>query len=133
MRRLLILIAPLLLSACASTSGGGSMLVETTYRGNVLPGAHCVLSSGATSWTVQTPASVYLGDLRGDLHVLCDKPGYRNSELIVRSGGALLGPNVALGVAGGSGHGGIGLGMRFPLILGSAGYPGRIAVEMTPQ
>ena len=133
MRRLLLLIAPLLLSACASTSGGGSMLVETTNRGTLLPGAHCVLSSGAARWTVQTPASVYLGDLRGDLHVLCDMAGFRDSELIVRGGGVLLGPNVALGVAGGSGRGGIGLGMSFPLVLGTAAYPGRIVVEMTQQ
>jgi hypothetical protein len=70
------------------------------------------------------------------LRVVCNKQGYRTSEIVYRPSGAAYGnPSVGVGVGGGTGgHVGVGLGLGFPIGLfgGAAGYPSQITVEMNP-
>jgi hypothetical protein len=135
--RYLMLLLPIALTACASTgSGGGSgIAIETVSKGQAVPGANCVVSTHGGNWTVTTPATVDVGGVNGDLRVVCNKEGYRTSELVFRpySGGGPYGSSVGLGVGGGSGNVGVGLGLSVPLSLGGRGYPSRVAVDMNLQ
>lgn len=129
-----ILILSLALAACATTgSGGGDITLETTSKGQPLAGATCVVHTGAGNWTVATPGTVVVGRPSGDLHVVCDKPGYRTSELIYKPSSGYSGSSMGIGVGGGSGHVGMGVGLSFPLMLGGGSYPARITVEMNPE
>ena len=134
--RSLILSVVLLISGCATGSGSGTH-IDTVSQGQPLPGAHCAVRAGAESFTVQTPATVVLPYRSSDLHIVCDMPGYRVSELIVQDlPGAAYGwpgSSVGVGVAGGSGGRiGMGIGFGFPFVTGVPGNPRRIIIEMTP-
>ena len=132
--RYLSLLLSFALIACATTdSGNGEITVETASRGQALTGASCVVSNGGGSWNVVTPATVVVGAASGDLRVVCDKSGYRTSELIFRPSSGYSGSGMGLSIGGGGGHVGGGLGLSFP--LGSSGrrYPPRIVVEMNFQ
>lgn len=129
-----ILILSLALAACATTgSGGGNIALETTSKGQPLAGATCVIHTGAGNWTVATPGTVVVGRPSGDLHVVCDKPGYRTSELIYKPSSGYSGSSMGIGVGGGSGHVGMGVGLSFPIMLGGGSYPARITVEMNSE
>jgi hypothetical protein len=135
--RYLMLLLPIALAACATTGSGGSgsgITIETVSKGQAVPGASCVVSTHGGNWTVTTPATVDVGGVNGDLRVVCNKEGYRTSELVFRpySGGP-YGSSVGLGVGGGSGNVGVGLGLSVPLSLGGRGYPSRVAVDMNLQ
>jgi hypothetical protein len=133
--RHLILLLPIALAACATTGSGGSRIsIETASKGQAVSGANCVVSTHGGNWTVTTPATVNVGDVNGDLRVVCNKEGYRTSELVFRpySGGP-YGSSVGLGVGGGSGNVGVGLGMSVPLGFGGRGYPARVTVDLNPQ
>lgn len=128
-----ILLLAMALAACATTgSGGRTLSVETVSRGQALPGANCAVSAGGTTWNVVTPATVPVGDAGGDLHVVCNKAGYRTSELIVKPSSP-VGSNMGVGVGGGSGNVGVGVGLNFPISMGGGGYPSRATVELNPQ
>lgn len=132
MRRLILLL-PVALAACATTgSNGGRIAVETVSHGQPLAGANCVASTNTGSWDLMTPATVMVGSANGDLHVVCNKDGYRTSEMIFRPSGP-YGSSAGLGVGGGSGHVGVGLGLSVPISLGGGGYPSRVIVDMNPQ
>jgi len=132
MRRLILLL-PLTLAACATTGlNGGAIAIETATRGQPLPGANCVASNNAGSWNVLTPAKIAVGSANGDLHVVCDKNGYRTSEMIFRPAGP-FGSSLGLGAGGGGGHVGVGVGLSVPITLGGGGYPSRVVVDMNPQ
>lgn len=132
MRRLTLLL-PLVLSACATSgTGNGNIAVETTTGGQALPGANCIVTTNAGRWNVVTPASAPVGSASGDLRVLCNKPGYRASEVVYRPS-TPTNSNVGLGIGGGSGHVGVGLGFGIPIGLGGGRYPSTITVEMNPQ
>ena len=131
--RHLILLLPLVLAACATTGlNGGVIAIETATRGQPLPGANCVASNNAGRWNVLTPAKIAVGSANGDLHVVCDKNGYRTSEMIFRPAGP-FGSSLGLGAGGGGGHVGVGVGLSVPITLGGGGYPSRIVVDMNPQ
>jgi hypothetical protein len=133
--RHLILLLPIALAACATTGSGGSGIsIETASKGQAVSGANCVVSTHGGNWTVTTPATVNVGNVNGDLRVICNKEGYRTSELVFRpySGGP-YGSSVGLGVGGGSGNVGVGLGMSVPLGFGGRGYPARVTVDLNPQ
>lgn len=133
MRRLIFLLLPIALVACATAgSNGGGIAVETYSRGQPLPGANCTVNIGANSWNVVTPATVPVGSSYGDLRVVCNKTGYRTSELMFKPSSA-SGSSLGVGVGGGGGHVGVGLGMSVPITLGSSGYPSRVSLEMNPQ
>jgi hypothetical protein len=131
--RHLILLLPVVLAACATTgSTGGAITVETVSGGQALPGADCLVSTGAGSWNIRTPASVNVGSASGDLRVVCNKAGYRTSELVFKPSNP-VGSSVGLGVGGGGGNVGVGVGMNFPIRVGSGSYPSHVTVNMNPQ
>lgn len=131
--RYLILLVPMLAAACATTgSGGGSVAIGTRAGGQEVVGADCNVSTGAGNWNVVTPATVTVGSASGDLRVVCNKPGYRTSEVIFRPSNP-LGSSVGLGVGGGGGNVGVGVGLNFPVRLGGGSYPSQVTVDMNPQ
>lgn len=131
--RHLILFLPLALAACATTgSSGGRIAIETTSRGQAISGANCTVSTNAGSWNVMTPASVNIGSASGDLRVICQKDGYRTSEMVYRPSSP-FGSSVGLGVGGGGGNVGVGVGLSFPISLGGGTYPSRVTVDLNPQ
>lgn len=130
--RHLILILPLLLTACATTgSSGGGVLVETVSGGQAAPGAKCVVNTNSDNWDIITPATVRVNSINGDLHVVCNKEGYRTSEMIYKPTNG-YGSGVGFGIGGGSGVG-IGMGLSVPLTVGGGNeYPSRITVQLRP-
>ena len=132
-------LVALMLSGCAELPvSSGRLDIRTTAASQPLTDVHCVVETGAGKWTVLTPGAVQVGAAAGDLRVVCTKPGYRSSEVIVRFGGSggAAGTRVGVGIAGGAGSGsgvGISLGMGFPFSGGRRDYPSEIVVEMTPQ
>ncbi len=135
------LTTTVLLGACASgpQRPEGEVEILTTAQGAPLSGADCRVDTGAVSQTVVTPAVVQLGQPRGDLRVVCNRAGYRSSEVLIRNPGGSYLPGstrVGVGVGGGTwGHsgGGISLGFGFPLAGGRSRYPAQVVVDMTPQ
>ncbi|MCE2867160.1 MAG: hypothetical protein LW805_07390 [Oxalobacteraceae bacterium] len=130
-----------LLVSCASQPSppAGQLQVLSTAQGKPLTGAACVVSNLSGSWNVQTPATVMVGDPNGDLRVVCEHPGYRNSEVIYRmSGGGVSnsGTRVNVGVGGGSFGSasgvGVSMGIGFPLGTVRQRYPGQLTVDLTP-
>jgi hypothetical protein len=133
--RYLMLLLPIALVACASTGSGGSgIAIETASKGQAVLGANCVVSTHGGNWTVTTPATVDVGGVNGNLRVVCDKEGFRTSEMVFKpySRGP-YGSSVGLGVGGGSGNVGVGVGLSVPLGLGGRGYPSRVTVDLNPQ
>ncbi|HYD59369.1 MAG TPA: hypothetical protein VEC35_03395 [Noviherbaspirillum sp.] len=131
--RHLILFMPLAIAGCATTgSTGGVVAIETASRGQALTGANCVVSTGAGNWNVVTPASVNVGGANGDLRVLCNKTGFRTSEVVYRPSSS-YGSSMGVGAAGGGGNVGVGVGLSFPISLGGGMYPSRVTVDMNPQ
>ena len=131
--RHLILLLPLAIAGCATTgTSGGVIAVETASRGQPLAGANCVVSTGAGTWNVVTPASVNVGNASGDLRVICNKDGFRTSEIVFRPSNP-HGSSMGVGVGGGGGNVGVGVGLSFPIRLGGGTYPSRVTVDMNPQ
>lgn len=131
--RYLILLLSCAVAACATTgSSNVSISVETATKGQALAGANCIVNTNAGSRTVTTPATVAIGSPGGDLRVICNKSGYRTSEVVYRLSGP-VNSNVGVGIGGGSGNVGVGLGLGIPIGLGGGGYPSRIVVDMNPQ
>ncbi len=135
-KRVVVPLLPLLLTACAMTGmRGGSIAIDVTSNGAALAGATCIVSTDdGISRTVSAPGSVYVA-VNGDLHVVCEKPGYQTTEAVFQPAYETNAGNSSLGIGlgGGSGNVGLGLGLSFPLGFGSGGYPVRIKVEMHPQ
>ncbi|AMP15283.1 hypothetical protein CPter291_3043 [Collimonas pratensis] len=143
MRVLQLLLSPLLtlalglaLSGCATVaSDNGHVLIEAISDSQQLTGARCVVKTDSSRWSVVTPADVLIVAADGDLHVSCDKPGYRTSEVVFRAPPGLNSPSVGIGASGGSGGigaSGLGLGANLPLSFGGKekAYPSRVLVEM---
>jgi hypothetical protein len=130
-----------LLVSCASQPSppAGQLQVLSTAQGKPLTGAVCVVSNLSGSWNVQTPATVEVGEPKGDLRVVCEHPGYRSSEVIYRIPGGTVsnsGTRVSVGVGGGSfgSASGMGVSMGIGLPLGSVRqrYPAQLTVDLTP-
>jgi len=131
-----ILLLPIVLAACVTAgSSDGRLTIETASRGQAITGANCIVATGAGNWNVLTPATVLIGSAGGDLGVVCNKDGYRPSELIVHpSAPVYSGSNMGVGVAGGNGGSAVGLGINFPIgTSGGGGYPSHVTIELTPQ
>lgn len=125
--------AAFLLGACATGAGNdGRVSIVTASNGSEFAGANCVVNTNSQTWNIVTPATVMIGNANGDLHVICSKPGYRTSELILPSYGQ-SGPSVGLGMGGGSGNVGVGLGFSLPISTSGGYYPARVMVTMRPQ
>ena len=125
-------------TGCATPPVSSTLGIEAASAGQFLPGANCTVQTVEGSFTVVTPATVPVRNTRGDLRVVCDKPGYRTSEVLYRGLGyggysAYGGPSVGLGLGGGSGNVGFALGLGFPVGgVANNNAPPRIVVEMTP-
>lgn len=134
MIRVSIILTTLLLTACAGLPPySGKVTILSTSKSQPLEGASCVVETGAGRWTVQTPGIVTVGQPAGDLRVVCEKAGYRTSEVIHRGQGGGSGSRLGVGIAGGSGGGmGISLGMGFPVSGWRHDYPEQVVVDMTP-
>lgn len=131
MRRVMWLL-PIVLTACSTTgSGNGNIAIDTTSRGQALSGASCIVTTGSGRWTLITPATAPVGSPRGDLRVICNKSGYRTSEVVYQPSSP-TNSNVGIGLGGGGSHIGVGLGFGIPISLGGGNYPSRITVEMNP-
>ncbi|WP_052135191.1 hypothetical protein [Collimonas arenae] len=132
----LTLMLGVALSGCATVaSENGHVLIEATSDSQQLSGARCVVKTDSSRWNVVTPGDVLIVTADGDLHVVCDKPGYRTSEVVYRAPPGLNSPSVGIGASGGSGGvgaAGIGLGANLPLSFGGKekAYPSRVLVEM---
>ncbi len=132
---------PVLLGACATSPPRpeGQVEVLTTAKGAPLAGADCTVETGGGSWKLTTPATVNVGEPRGDLRVVCNRSGYRTSEVQIRvpaSGYVPGSTRVGVGVGSGWGvHSGVGLslGFGFPLSGGRARYPAQVVVEMNAE
>lgn len=128
----------ILLSACATGSGNHTVQIDTRSAGLPVPGATCLVNFGRESFTITTPATLQTGSVQGDLQVVCNKPGYRTSELYYRrmqSGGyGGGGPNVGVGLGGGSGGVGLGVGLNFPVQVGGrSDYPPNLTIDLTAE
>jgi len=136
-----VMIAVVLsLSGCATTPPfDGRVEILTTSREKPLTGADCAVTTNSGSWNVQTPGFASVGDPNGDLRIVCNKAGYRTSEVIHRShagrGPGSDGTRVGVGVGGGlGGYSGVGVSLGIGLPLGGArdDYPSQVIVDMTP-
>ena len=125
------------LSACATGSANRTLQIDTRSGGQPVAGAICNVNFGREGYTVTTPATLQTGNAQGDLQVVCNKPGYRTSELYYRrsqQSGGFGGSNVGVGLGGGSGGVGVGVGLNFPLQLGGrSDYPPSLTIDLTPQ
>lgn len=137
-RRLSLATMTLAVAACATPPVSSDVSIETASAGQFLPGASCTVQTPEGSFNVTTPATVPVRHTTGDLRVVCNRPGFRTSEVLYRGMGyggynGYGGPNVGLGLGGGGGNVGFGLGLGFPIggIRNNSG-PSRIVVEMTP-
>lgn len=128
------LLCMLVLGGCAIAPVSDDIGIESVSAGQALPGANCTVQTAEGSYSVQTPAAVPARHTRGDLRVVCEKAGYRTSEVLYRGLGYGTygnGSSIGLGLGGGGGNVGFGLGFGFPLGGGDSA-PARIVVEMTP-
>lgn len=139
MRWTALVFFPLLLAACATQPQRppGQIDIWSTARGQPLAGAECMVQTDAVSLTLTTPATVDLGEPRGDLWVVCNREGYRTSEVIIRvsgNDGASNRPRVGVGVGGGFGRingVGVSLGLGVPFGSVHARYPAKVVVDLT--
>ncbi len=124
----------LLLGACATGGqGDGRVSIATASNGQEFGGATCVVMTGAGSWNITTPATLQLGEANGELRIVCNRFGYRTSELRLPPYGQASGSSMGVGLGGGSGGVGVGLGFSVPIMMGGGSYPPRVVVNMYPQ
>lgn len=127
---LMLLVGLTALSGCATPGAGDTgILIETETRGQALAGAACVAIIGDMRWDFVTPAVISVGQNRGDLRIVCNKTGYRTSELLFKPAGG-YGSGFSAGFGAGSYGSGVGLGFGIPLGGSSAAYPKRLVLEM---
>ncbi len=136
--RLSVALFFFMLSACSTLPPyTGKIAISTTSLSQAVTGASCEVRTDAGRWTIITPAIASVGQIAGDLHVVCQLQGYRTSEVIFRSAArGLQSSRVAVGAMGGSGGGGGGVGLSIGLGLPIGDtqftYPNEIVVDMTP-
>ena len=126
------------LGACATAPVSNDLSIETVSRGQPVPGASCTVQLVEGSFTIVTPAVVPARNTSGDLRVVCNKPGYRTSEVLYRGGYAGYdgyGSRTSLGFGLGGGGGSIGYGIGLGVPIGGASpssMPASVLVEMNP-
>lgn len=128
MRRAFWLL-PLALAACATTAPDSGIAIETAHNGQPVKGAECAVTTNAGTWKVTTPGTAPVGSPSGDLRVVCNKPGYRPSEVVYRATPGSGGSNMSIGIGGGTGgaRAGVGFGFGIPVGTGRSTYPDRRA------
>jgi len=124
------LFVPLLLIGCASTGpNNGQVYIASAENGQEFPGASCTVLNNAQSWNIVTPTTLSIGSANGELRVVCNRLGYRTSEVRLPPIGR-SGSNVGVGLGGGTGAVGLGLGFSLPVSSSGGYYPPRIIVNM---
>jgi hypothetical protein len=90
--RKIMTVSPLVLlclftTGCASITGTNSqnVTVEARKDGNIINGAHCVLSNNKGTWSTTTPNSVIVLKSNKTLRATCSKTGYPSGTSIVDS------------------------------------------------
>jgi len=137
--RILTSLLALLLAACASTGGSDrQVLITTAENGQSIEGAACSVTNNVQRWDIVTPANLTIEPADGDLHIVCDKEGYRGSELRLSPMGMPSGSSIGLGLGGASGGVGSAVGAGLGLTLPFGGsrrgyYPAEITVNMMRQ
>ncbi len=133
--RYAVLLISLGLAACATPGTDSGVEIQATHAGQAVADAECSVTTDAGSWKVKTPGTAPIGKPSGDLRVVCNKSGYRASEVVYRATPGSGGSNMSVGIGGGTGGSrvGVGFGFGFPIGQGSSTYPSRIVVEMNPQ
>ncbi len=129
--RYAMLLLPLVLGACATGFGDNKVSIVTAGNGQQFGGASCTVLTNSDRWTVTTPATLTI-PANGELRVVCNKAGYRMSEVRLPPFGQ-SGSNMGVGLGGGSGAVGMGVGFSLPIGTGGGSYPPRIVVDMYPQ
>src|SRR5690606_23351006 len=121
------------LTACATPRTDTGVEIQATYAGQPVTDAECTVTTDAGRWKVKTPGTAPIGTPRGDLRVVCNKDGYRASEVVYRATPGSS--NMSIGIGGGTGGGrvGVGLGFGIPVGRGNDSDPSRIVVEMNTQ
>lgn len=127
------------LGACATAPVSNDLSIETVSRGQPVPGASCTVQLVEGSFNIVTPAVVPARNTRGDLRVVCNKPGYRASEVLYRGGytgydGYGSRTSLGFGIGGGGGSVGYGIGLGVPIGGGASpsSVPASVLVEMNP-
>ena len=127
------------LGACATAPVSNDLGIETVSRGQPVSGANCTVQLVEGSFDIVTPAVVPARNTRGDLRVVCNKPGYRTSEVLYRGGYAGYdgyGSRTSLGFGLGGGGGGVGYGIGLGVPIGGgaspSSMPASVLVEMNP-
>lgn len=101
----------LLIAGCATTDADdGRVAIATQNNGQALDGARCTVSHRHASWDIETPAAIDIGRADGNLRILCMKPGYRSSELLLPPYEQPTGSGFGFGM--GAGRGNVGVGRR---------------------
>lgn len=123
---------PLLVAACATPGGDSGITIETAHNGQPVKGADCSVTTNAGTWKVTTPGTAPIGSPSGDLRVVCNKAGYRASEVVYRATPGGGGSNMSIGIGGGTGgaRAGVGFGFGIPVGTSRSSYPNRVVVEM---
>lgn len=133
--RCAVWLMPLVLAACATPAADSGIAIEAAHNGQPVKDAECTITTNAGSWKVTTPGTAPIGSPSGDLRVVCNKAGYRASEVVYRATPGSGGSNMSIGIGGGTGgaRAGVGFGFGIPVGQGRSTYPNRIVVEMNPQ
>lgn len=99
-KKLVVLCFPLLITSCASVTSGQHQPVSVST--GPVKGATCSLENNKGKWYVNnTPGSVTIQRSYNDMHVTCEKPGYKKVEKNVASSTkAITFGNVIFGVPG---------------------------------
>lgn len=97
----LMLLALLVVSGCASITGGSAQSVSLQTRdqaGNEVPGAACELTNNKGKWFLNTPGSTTIVRSNDDMQVVCNKAGQQPGRASVVSivKGAMFG-NILIG------------------------------------
>ena len=133
MRQLLMLplLSVMFLAGCATTEGSdGRIVIETRSQGQPLAAATCIVKTDGGTWKLTTPSDVVIAVSDGDLHVSCNKQGYRTAEAVYRAPAGIGLPS--MGNSPGGGGIGLGHGTSLPINVGdkNSAYPNRVTVEL---
>ncbi|PUA18961.1 hypothetical protein [Glaciimonas sp. PCH181] len=128
---MLPLLSVVLLAGCATPEGNnGRIVIETRSQGQPLAAANCVVKTDGGTWKLTTPADVVIAVSDGDLHVSCNKRGYRSAETVYKAPAGIGLPS--MGNSAGGGGIGLGQGMSLPMNVSdkNSAYPNRVTVEL---
>jgi hypothetical protein len=121
MKKIIIMLLPLFLCACASITGSKHqpVSVDTYYKGKQVSDAQCRLLNNKGTWFVNTPGSVMIQKSYGDLAVNCQKDKYPSGSMNLESSsnGGVWGNILAGGIIGYAVDASSGAGFDYPTMI----------------